>query len=227
LLGYTQDELNGMPVPQVFSEDDSFIMTLFQACIEQGLWQGELHYRRKDGTTFPAYLSANVLYDEQGVPKDIVGFTRDLTKQKHQEEERAFLQAQIIESQQSSIRELSIPILPLADHVLALPLVGTIDSNRAQHMMELMLENVAIQQADIVIVDITGVKVVDTRVAQALVQAAQAVRLLGANVVLTGIQPQIAQTLVHLGADLSQIVTRRTLQAGIAYALQNSSRRRT
>lgn len=112
------------------------------------------------------------------------------------------------------------PLIPITDHVLITPLIDTIDSQRAQMVMEALLEGVAQRQADLVILDITGVSVVDTQVAQAFIQAAQAVKLLGAQVMLTGIQPQIAQTLVHLGVDLSGIVTRGSLQAGIATALE-------
>jgi rsbT co-antagonist protein RsbR len=118
-----------------------------------------------------------------------------------------------------AIRELSTPLLPISKHVVVMPLVGTIDSQRAQQVMEALLEGISAYHATTVIVDITGVRVVDTQVAQALLQSAQAARLLGAKVFLTGIQPQIAQTLVQLGADLSGIVTHSTLQAGIAQVL--------
>jgi anti-anti-sigma regulatory factor len=101
-----------------------------------------------------------------------------------------------------------------------MPLIGSIDSGRAQMIMETLLEGVAHYQAELVILDITGVQIVDTQVAQAFIQAAQAVRLLGAQVMLTGIQPQIAQTLVHLGVDLSGLQTAGSLQAGIAFALK-------
>jgi anti-anti-sigma regulatory factor len=100
-----------------------------------------------------------------------------------------------------------------------MPLIGTIDSARAQMVMESLLEGVALYQAETVILDITGVQVVDTQVADAFIRAAQAVRLLGAGVVMTGIQPQIAQTLVQLGVDLSGIQTHGSLQSGIAHAL--------
>jgi anti-anti-sigma regulatory factor/ligand-binding sensor protein len=141
----------------------------------------------------------------------------------HAKDEQARLQAQLLEAQQSMIRELSTPMLPLSDNVIAMPLVGTIDSNRATMVMETLLEGISEHSANIAIVDITGVKIVDTQVAQALIQTAQAVKLLGATVILTGIQPQIAQTLVHLGADLGSIVTRSTLQAGVEWALQNTN----
>jgi len=137
----------------------------------------------------------------------------------------ARLEAALAETQRAmqSIRAMSTPLIPITDEVVILPLIGTIDSRRAQQMMEALLEGVARHRARLVILDITGVSVVDTQVAQAFIQAAQAVQLLGAQVMLTGIQPQIAQTLVHLGADLSGIITRGSLQAGIAAALGSST----
>ncbi len=128
---------------------------------------------------------------------------------------------QAFDAQRDALRELSTPLIPITDDVVIMPLIGTIDSQRAQQVMETLLEGVARHQASLVILDITGVSIVDTQVAQAFIQAAQAVKLLGAQVMLTGIQPQIAQTLVHLGVDLSGIQTRGSLQAGIAAALRN------
>lgn len=102
-----------------------------------------------------------------------------------------------------------------------MPLIGSIDSERARQMIEVLLQGVQLNQARIVIVDITGVPVVDTQVANVLIQAAQAVRLLGAQIVITGIRPEIAQTLVSLGIDLRGLTTRGSLQSGVAYALEN------
>jgi len=126
----------------------------------------------------------------------------------------------VLAAQRDTLRELSTPLIPITDEVVIMPLIGTIDSGRAQLVMETLLDGVAQQRARLVILDITGVTVVDSQVAQALIRAAQAVKLLGARVMLTGIQPQIAQTLVHLGVDLSGIQTRSSLQAGIATALR-------
>lgn len=126
----------------------------------------------------------------------------------------------IIREQAEQIRELSTPIIPLYEGVLALPLVGTIDSYRASQVLETLLTGISEQQAAVVIIDITGVPVVDTGVAHHLLQAARAARLLGAQVVLVGIGPEIAQTLTQLGADLSGITTRANLQAGVQYALE-------
>jgi rsbT co-antagonist protein RsbR len=150
----------------------------------------------------------------------MIGFSTDLSEQKQMEAERAAMQEQIIDAQRASLRELSTPLIPISNHVVIMPLIGTIDSGRAQQVMETLLEGVAQHQAELAILDITGVSLVDTQVAQGLVRAAQAVRLLGAQVMLTGIQPQIAQTLVHLGIDLSSIQTQGSLQAGIAAAMR-------
>lgn len=131
------------------------------------------------------------------------------------------LNARIIEAQREALRELSTPLIPIADNVVIMPLIGTIDSRRAQEVMETLLEGVSHYQAELAILDITGIKVVDTQVAQVLIRVAQAVKLLGSQVMLTGIQPQIARTMVHLGVNLDDILTRRTLQTGVASALKN------
>ena len=339
-FGYTPDELIGMPLVQEFAEDPDYIMSLFGICLEQGVWQGELRYRHKDGSTIPTYLTANVLYDETGAPYSVVGFARDLRQQKQQEAqlrsfqmlvestpdaviitdhteriiyanpatesmldyppsvvgrpgrsiiyaedqdhiaylvnqtlargyvydriryirgngevipvqlsgfalrdeegqpigfasinrdlteeqrvaaERQALQAQIIAAQQALVRELSTPLMPIVDGVVVIPIIGSVDSQRAQAIMETTLEGITAYTADVVILDITGVRVVDTQVAGALLRTAQAAQLLGTEVVLTGISAEIAQTLVQIGADLGHIVAQSSLQQGIAYAIE-------
>lgn len=151
---------------------------------------------------------------------DILVLSRDVTKQKRAERERQAMQEQIIQAQQAALRELSTPLMPIADGVVAMPIIGAIDTMRAQQIMEALLQGIAEHSADIAILDITGVKVVDTQVAGALIRAAQAARMLGARVVLTGISPEIAQTLVHIGAEMREMVAKPTLQQGIAYALE-------
>ena len=133
---------------------------------------------------------------------------------------RLQLQEELISTQAAAIRELSTPLIPITDDVLVMPLIGAVDSRRAHDVLERLLAGMAELRARAVIVDITGVNVVDTQVADALLRAAQAIRLLGARVVLTGIRPEVAQTLVGLGVDLRHIVTLSTLQAGIAYISQ-------
>jgi len=127
---------------------------------------------------------------------------------------------QIIQAQAVALRELSSPLIPISDNVLVMPLIGAIDSGRAQQVLETLLAGIASHAAHLVIVDITGVPLIDTQMANALIRTAQAVKLLGAQVVLTGIRPEVAQTLVGLDLDLRGIVTCSTLQAGIVYGLR-------
>jgi rsbT co-antagonist protein RsbR len=119
----------------------------------------------------------------------------------------------------STIRELSSPIIPVYEGILVLPLVGSLDSRRATEVTERLLEAISAQQAEIVIIDITGVPVIDTNTANHLLMTTRAANLLGSRVVLVGIGAEIAQTIVHIGIELHGLVTLANLQAGIAYAL--------
>jgi PAS domain S-box-containing protein len=191
--------------------------------IREGVWSGETALRNR--ITGEEHTVSQVILSHtraDGSVRFLSTIMRDLTSFKQAEAERAALQQQIIDAQRAALRELSAPLLPISAGAVIMPLIGTIDSQRAQQIMETLLNGVATHRADTAIIDITGVQVVDTQVANALVQAAQAVRLLGAQAVLTGIGPAMAQTLVSLGADLGSIITRGNLQAGIAYALRTS-----
>ncbi len=126
---------------------------------------------------------------------------------------------QAIAIQSRLIQELSTPIVPIHEGVLVLPLVGTIDARRATQILEAALEQIVASQAEILILDITGVPFIDTSVANHILQMTRAVTLLGAQTVLVGIGAEIAQTLVQLGIDLNSIVTKANLQEGIVYAL--------
>ena len=149
------------------------------------------------------------------------GVMMDITLRKQAEAIRLqnVAHQETIRVQGALLRELSTPLIPITDSVVAMPLIGTIDSGRAQQIIESLLTGVADQHAAAVIIDITGVPIVDTQVANALLRAAQAVKLLGARAILTGIRPEVAQTLVGLGVDLGSIRTCRSLQAGITEAL--------
>ena len=173
----------------------------------------------KDGRLITCQWHNAVLKDEAGKVLGWLSQTEDISERVRGEAERLALQEQIIEGQQAALRELSTPIIPITDGVIAMPLIGAIDSNRAQQVIEGLLTGVAELGATTAILDITGVLVVDTQVANALLRAAQAVKLLGAQVIITGIRPEVAQTLVGLGLDLSGITTLATLQSGIAWAL--------
>ncbi len=128
----------------------------------------------------------------------------------------------VIVRQQAELLELSTPVVQLWDNILALPLIGTLDSARTQVVMENLLEKIVETEAMIAIIDITGVPTVDTLVAQHLLKTVAAARLMGADCIISGIRPQIAQTIIHLGIDLSQVITKATLADAFAVAMQRT-----
>jgi rsbT co-antagonist protein RsbR len=127
--------------------------------------------------------------------------------------------------QKIALQELSAPLIPVFDNITVMPLVGTIDTERAKRIMENILQGVVKHRAEVVLIDITGVPVVDTMVAHHIIQASEAVRLVGAKCLLVGIRPEIAQTIVNLGIDLSQVITKNSLQKGIESALEMTNRK--
>ena len=132
---------------------------------------------------------------------------------------------QIIARQQEEMLELSTPVVKLWDGVLALPLIGTLDSARTQVVMESLLNAIVASNSKVAIIDITGVPTVDTLVAQHLLKTVTAARLMGADCIISGVRPQIAQTIVHLGINLTDIITKSKLSDAFALALQRSGRK--
>ena len=128
----------------------------------------------------------------------------------------------VIARQQRELLELSTPVVQLWEGVLALPLIGTLDSGRTQVVMESLLEKIVETGAAIAIIDITGVPTVDTLVAQHLMKTVAAARLMGADCIISGIRPQIAQTIVHLGVDLTAVTTKSSLADAFAIALKRA-----
>ena len=131
---------------------------------------------------------------------------------------------QTIEKQRAAIRELSTPIMEVWDGVLCLPVVGVMDTMRSVEMTNSLLQTVVEKKTRCIIIDITGIDVMDTRTVDHFMRMARAVRLLGAQCVLTGINPHIAQTVVHMGIDLSNIVTHRTLHEALQRYVESSGR---
>jgi rsbT co-antagonist protein RsbR len=129
---------------------------------------------------------------------------------------------EVIQKQQREMLELSTPVVKLWDGVLALPLIGTLDSERTQVVMESLLQSIVESGAGIAIIDITGVPTVDTLVAQHLMKTVAAARLMGAECIISGIRPQIAATIVHLGVELRTVVTKATLADAFALALRRT-----
>ena len=131
---------------------------------------------------------------------------------------------ELIQRQQQDMLELSTPVVALWDGVLALPMIGTLDSSRTQVVMETLLQRIVETGADIAIIDITGVPTVDTLTAQHLLKTVTAARLMGAECIISGIRPQIAQTIVHLGVDLGNVVTKASMADAFKLALQRTGR---
>ena len=129
---------------------------------------------------------------------------------------------ELIVRQQRELMELSTPVVRLWDGVLALPLIGTLDSERTQVVMQNLLEKIVETGSAIAIIDITGVPIVDTLVAQHLLKTVAAARLMGADCIISGIRPQIAQTIVHLGVDLKDVITKSTLSDALSIAFQRT-----
>jgi rsbT co-antagonist protein RsbR len=152
--------------------------------------------------------SVTLLLDELGI------FTLEVYQKSREE---------VIVRQQREISELSTPVVKLWDGILALPLIGTLDSARTQVVMENLLQNIVDGEAEIAIIDITGVPTVDTLTAQHLLKTVAAARLMGADCIISGIRPQIAQTMVHLGVELD-VVSKASLADAFAIALKQTNR---
>jgi rsbT co-antagonist protein RsbR len=129
---------------------------------------------------------------------------------------------QVISRQQQELLELSTPVVKLWDGILALPMIGTLDSARTQVVMESLLQKIVDTESQIAIIDITGVPTVDTLVAQHLLKTVTALRLMGADCIISGVRPQIAQTIVHLGVDLQGVTTKANLADALALALKRT-----
>jgi rsbT co-antagonist protein RsbR len=160
---------------------------------------------------------AQALADETWVTTDLVDrlglFTAEIFMKSRED---------IIQRQQREMMELSTPVVQLWDNILALPLIGTLDSERTQVVMESLLQKIVETGAAISIIDITGVPTVDTLVAQHLLKTVAAARLMGADCIISGIRPQIAQTIVHLGVDLSEVSTKASLADAFSLALKRT-----
>jgi rsbT co-antagonist protein RsbR len=148
----------------------------------------------------------------------VVGAVLDITERRRAEEEQRRLQDELIEAQERVLLDLSTPCIPLNDWLMVMPIVGEMDLKRAHRVMERLLESIAKSRTRVAILDVTGMPSISAQVAHALVRCARAVRMVGSQMLLTGIRADVAQTLVSIGVDLTGIVTCATLQAGISHA---------
>lgn len=163
------------------------------------------------------------LYDDENKPFAVCGISTDVSELRQAERERARFQEEIIRVQEEALRELSTPLIPIAEDILVMPLIGAMDNRRAQQVLETLLEGVVHHSADRVILDLTGLTMIDDQIANFLVQVAKATRLLGAEITLTGVGTEVAQNLVSIGANLQDITIAATLQSSISSAFQERS----
>lgn len=185
------------------SETATFVFSL-----KQPLFAALRKELKGDGEALAREIwTTTMLLDKLGL------YTTELYQQSREE---------VIARQQKELLELSTPVVELWQDVLALPLVGTLDSNRTQIVMESLLQKIVSTGASIAIIDITGVPTVDTLVAQHLLKTVAATRLMGADCIISGIRPQIAQTIVHLGVNLGEVTTKATLADAFDVALRRT-----
>jgi PAS domain S-box-containing protein len=216
LKGWLADEIIGQSFSRFYPAEDVKAgkpQHELEVAAKEGRFEDENWRVRKSSERFWASVVITALRDKDGSLRGFGKLTRDLTDRKQAEEK--------IKKQAQEILEMAtVPVVQVWDGVVLVPLIGTLDSSRTQQLMERLLQRVAESGAPVAVIDITGVPTIDTQTAQHLLETVSAVRLLGADVVLTGVRPTIAQTLVHLGVDLSSVTTCSSLSAGLGKALE-------
>jgi rsbT co-antagonist protein RsbR len=219
LLGRSDPDLWPAEQAAVFWAGDDAVFTSRQPSFQEERATGT------DGMTRIIWTRKFPLYADDGSLVGLAGIITDVTELNQREDAVRRLEAEVIatramvDQQRVVLDELSVPVIEIWEHILLLPIVGGIDSRRAQRLTDDVLHAVQQQRARALLVDLTGVPVVDTAVAAHLVHTIEAALLLGCQSMLVGIRPEIAQTLVSLGIDLSRIPTLSSLQAGLQAAI--------
>ena len=214
LTGYPPDEVIGHHMSMFYTEDEARSDTLereMASAIRDGRMEAEGWRCRKDGTRFWANVVLSPIRNDQGEVTGFVKVCRDLTERREQE--------QLVQQQRDEILELSTPVIQVWDKVLILPLIGTLDSGRAARLTESLLERIAADQAEVVILDISGVPGIDSGGAQHLLETVKAARLMGTESILSGVRPDTAQSMVHLGIELGELRSRTSLKDALQLAM--------
>ncbi len=189
---------------------------------EIDVYQPEIRLKTKQGDWMWILARGDVVTrTDEGAPLLFMGTHTDIDARVRAEAERKSAQDQFIQTQQRAIQELSTPVIPIMDRILVMPLVGSIDSMRARHIMRTLLEGIRVHRANVIILDITGVPIVDSGVANHLNKTIQAARLKGARTIITGVSDAVAEAIVDLGIDWSQLDTLSNLQTGLVVALDS------
>ena len=212
MLGYdTGDaDLSGVELAAIWADDGETGPGDVLAQALAGGWQGEARHVTRDGGHVEVLASIFPLADESGSTDRLAMIAQDVTERKRAEE------AMLLQNE--AIMEMSTPVISISEGVLLLPLVGVMDSERAAQVIDRLLGEIAATEAEVAILDVTGVPVVDTAVARNILRTVEAARVLGAEVIVTGFGPAAAQTLATLNVDFSALRTRGSLRAGVTEA---------
>jgi PAS domain S-box-containing protein len=208
--GAPKEELIGTDFFRYFTEPEQAKAGYKRVFKEGHVRDYPLELRGRTGRVIPVLFNASVYRNEAGEVIGIFAAARDITERKQAEAR--------IQQQSNEIMELSTPVMQVWNGVVVAPLIGSLDSSRTQQFMERLLSRIVETNSPVALVDIMGVPTIDTQTAQHLIETITAVRLLGSQVILTGVRPAIAQTLVHLGVNLADILTRSSLSAGLQVA---------
>ncbi|WP_437313727.1 PAS domain-containing protein [Sorangium sp. So ce385] len=218
-LGWTPEDMTSRPFIEFVHPEDREATLAEAAALFQGRTtiRFDNRYECKDGSYKWLAWTAHLDAAEEPANRLVYGTAHDVTSYRELLGEFERTLARLRDSMQA----MSTPLIPITDRIVVMPLVGQMDTDRVNQVMTVALDGVQSSQAQMVILDVTGLKEIDTRVASALVDTARALQLLGARTILTGIRPAVAQTLVGLGLDLAGLITKSTLQSAISFALQS------
>jgi rsbT co-antagonist protein RsbR len=211
LVGWPRDRYREMAIGEFVhpAAIKDFVGQALATTVQRGRWEGETPFLHADGSPIPMSQVLVLLRDAEGRPEVLATIARDLRAQKQME---AALKL--------ALQEMSTPIIQVWDGVLALPVLGLVDSLRAQQMMESLLDAIVRHSCRVAILDLTGVRTIDTTTVNHLFQMISAASLLGASCVVSGISSQVAQIITQLDLDFSRVRTFQSLQGALRYAMQ-------
>jgi rsbT co-antagonist protein RsbR len=212
ITGYIDEELDSMEPTELFSGDDQEAITeaIQTVTMQRTRTTVQAALETKGGTEIPFEFSVSPL-ERDGDLEAVVGVGRDITERREQERR--------LQNLAQEVRNLSMPVVEIWDGVILTTVVGSLDTQKAERLTEDLLDRIVTEEAAVALIDITGVAALDTATAQHLIDTINAVNLLGADVVITGISPDIAQTLVQLGVRLDDVETQSSLMEGLRVAL--------